>query len=210
MIHPEWQGETAFLLAGGPSLGSVPRIDIDRLKYYGRVIAINDSYQLVPDADVLYFCDASWWLSRKQGVANTFAGRYIITMDNKIPGVLTLKGTGASGLETDPASIRHGHNSGYAAINLAYHFGARQIVLLGYDMRVVGHRMHWHNLPSNIQHEEFQRILQQEMLPNFATLKAPLEQAGVQVLNATPDSALRVWPYVSLHHILNSARTINA
>ncbi len=207
MIHPEWVGETCFILGGGPSLLDVPIWRLRQLKSYGRVIVINDSYRLVPDADVLYFCDAHWWQARNRDVEATFTGRKIITMvgnGNSISDVISLRNTGATGLETDPGAIRHGHNSGYAAINVAAHFGCRQIVLLGYDMHVAGTHTHWHDTPVRpVPPDMFERSLQRDMLPNFNTLKAPLEKAGVRVVNSTPASALTLWPYVPLKQVLN-------
>ena len=52
-IPPEWTGETAFLLGGGPSLKG---FNAECLRGR-RVIAINNSWELAPWADVLYFCD---------------------------------------------------------------------------------------------------------------------------------------------------------
>jgi hypothetical protein len=201
MVPPEWAGETAFLIGCGPSLKGM---DLAPLADHGRVIAINDSFLLAPQADVLYFCDLKWWKGRKEQVAERFKGRYIVTLGNMVPGVCSLRCTGPSGLETDPGGLRHGSNSGYQAINLAYHFGASRIVLLGYDMRVSNGDLHWNPRPERQDADSFQRTLQNVMLPRFQTLVAPLRDAGVEVLNCTPGSALECWPKMDLWEMLRN------
>ncbi len=198
MATPDWYGETAFILGCGPSLR---REDVEKLRFR-RVIAINDSYLLAPWADILYFCDARWWRSNRFQINDLFRGHQIVTMDNAIPGVRTLRCTGESGLEVDPAALRHGCNSGYQAINLAYHLGVSKIALLGYDMRVHANgKTHWQHRPGPSQ-EGFQAVLQRDMLPKFDTLVEPLLHAGVHVVNCTPDSALKLWPFVPLTKVL--------
>lgn len=199
-VPPEWTNETCFIIAGGPSL--VSGIPAKRLLTTGRVLVINVSYQLVPSADCLYFCDQKWWQSFGSHVRAFFGGRYLVTLDNQIEGVKRLKSTGPQGLESDPCGLRTGSNSGFQAINLAYHFGARRIVLLGYDMHVTSGRTHWHQGYPTQQPHDFARILAQQMLPKFMTLVEPLRTAGVEVINATPGSALTCWPYVPLDSLI--------
>jgi hypothetical protein len=191
-----WEGQTAFILGGGPSLRSV---DLGRVQ--GRVIAINDAYRLYPAADILYFCDAAWWEGRngRRGhVKRVFTGERIVTLENDFDGVLRLRNTGATGLETEPDGLRHGSNSGYQCINLAYHLGVKRIVLLGYDMRCVDGETHWGPRPEPQSAHGFERTLQYAMLPKFESLVDPLREAGVEVLNATAGSRLTCWPIVDI------------
>lgn len=204
MIVPEWVGETCFIVACGPSLRTM---DVRQLHHYGRVITINDSFELTPYADVLYFCDLNWYLSRKTRIQDMFQGRHIITLENELDGIITMKATGVTGLETDPAGLRHGSNSGYQAIGLAYHFGVSRICLLGYDMKVEGDWLHWNQRPERQNAVCFQQTLNDVMLPNFESLKQPLVDVGIEVINCNPNSALRVWPFVSLNKILYEERS---
>ncbi len=205
MIPPEWSGETAFLLGCGPSLR---REDVEKLKFR-RVIAINDSYLLAPWADILYFCDAKWWNANRFQVNDVFRGPRIVTMQNAIPGVSMVRCTGDVGLETDPAAIRHGSNSGYQAINVAYHLGVKRIVLLGYDMQVPQNgKMHWCARGEVRSPEGFHNTLQKVMLPKFDSLVKPLAEAGVIVVNCTPNSALTCWPTVTLEQVLSKERVL--
>ena len=109
----------------------------------------------------------------------------------------------------EPSTVAHGNNSGYAAINLAWHLGASEIVLLGYDMRpgeVLGqdrngnnvHQIHWHdNHPVPTRPTVFEK-----MKGYFPPLAQELENEGVKVWNATPGSALECFERISLRYLV--------
>ena len=198
-----WPGETVFILAGGPSLKSFDR----NLLKGRRVITINDSWRLMPWADVHYFCDARWWQqqhARERYAHSGEAFRHVAASDRWVTiakvceshqMVRVLKNTGQLGLEEDPAGLRTGNNSGFQAINLAYHYGVKRIVLLGYDMHVQGKVSHWHDEERSAN---FQSHCERHFLPCFQSLVRPLAEAGVEVINATPGSALTLWPHLPL------------
>lgn len=207
-----WEGETAFLLAGGPSLRGFEAKVLRKPGY--RVLAINDSWRLAPWLDCLYFTDATWYTQQLQKdpwaldvsinfgqllYKKMFANGSTPPAFADHPQIKQLKLTGQDGLETDPSGLRHGSNSTYAAMNLAYHFGVKRIVLLGLDMRVVKGRTHWHDSP---RPDGYADVLWQSHKPHYQTLVEPLQSAGVDVLNATPGSALTCWPIVTLESIL--------
>ena len=205
-VLPEWLDDTAFIIACGPSLANVP---VEKIRGKGRVIAINDSFIKAPWADVLYFCDKrTFWDEYESQIKAIFRGKYIVTLDNKIEGVKSLKNTGPNGLETDPGGLRTGSNSGYQAINLAYHFGATRIVLIGYDMSCRGHSIHWRERRRLQTVHGYTQTIDNHMLPNFPTLVEPLKRAGVAVINATPNSRLRVWPYMPLYDVVKNLRNV--
>jgi len=148
MVPQVWPGSTFICVGCGPSLDEVQiqrcRDAVESLD--ARIIVINDAYRLLPMADVLYGCDSRWWLWH-EGVS-LFPGIKVglawSCIDNDwFPGwdkidytnIRFLISTGKEGLETNPRGIRTGNNSGYQAINLAVHLGAKTIVLLGYDMK---------------------------------------------------------------------------
>lgn len=201
-VPREWPGETVFILAGGPSLRD---FDAEVLRGAGRIITINNSYLLCPWADVLYGCDASWWRTHATRIAETFHGKYRISIGTSENGVLRLRHGGLRGLNTDPTALAHGTNSGFQAINLAANFGAARIILLGYDMHCKG-GTHWH--PGHGAYDadsaRFERKLQNDMLPEFQSLVEPLRSRGVEVINSTPNSALKCWPYLPLEEVLET------
>jgi len=195
-VAPEWNGETCFIVAGGPSVSS---LDLQPLRGR-RVIAINSSWPRVPFADLLFFGDARWWHEYRDEVLRGFSGR-IATSARGIdhPRVLRLFAIGTSGLAADPDTVAIRRTSTLAAINLAVHLGVGQIVLIGVDNRVdPGGPTHHHaGYPWDLRHGCFD-----EQRAEFAMIVAPLRRLGVAVVNASPQSALDCWPKISLSEIL--------
>lgn len=183
-----WPGETVVCIASGPSL---TREDVDYVRGKARVIVVNTSYQLAPWADVLYACDAKWWRWHKG--APDFAGqKYSLQKDARWhdPAIRVLENTGVEGLERTPTGLRNGRNGGYQAINLAVHFGASRILLLGYDMSQGPHREeHWHGEHPNRSRSPFDKFLRV-----FPSIVAPLQAVGVEVINCSRRTALTCFP----------------
>jgi hypothetical protein len=197
-VPREWPGETAFLLGGGPSLRG---FDAEVLRGRGRVIAINNSFLLAPWADVLYYADRSWWRAHRAAVLASWTGGRRVSIGTSEDGTQRLRCAGVAGLSDDPSAVKHGSNGGYQAINLAYLLGAVRIVLLGYDMHVDGERTHWHEGHAR-QGASGQAKALAMFAGRFPALVEPLRAAGVEVINATPGSALQCWPYSPLEEIL--------
>ena len=92
-------------------------------------------------------------------------------------------------------------NSGYAAINLAYHLGANRIVLLGFDMHNDGKDTHFHNgYPTRAAGDH---IYKNKFLPGFKELEKGLRVEGVTVFNASPHSQLNEFPKITLAQALS-------
>ena len=201
-----WPGATVVCLAGGPSLdlAQVRRVAIARREDRIRAIAINDACYPAFWADVLYACDWRWW-KKHEGVPS-FKGLKITISNSRghvdeYPEIRIVENTGTDGLEIKPTGIRTGRNSGYQAINLCLHFGAKRIVLLGYDLKLGSNgEAHWFG-----DHEDWQlkqRTVDNVLKPAFNGLAKPLRKLGIQVLNCTPGSALEVFPKMELEKVL--------
>lgn len=173
-----------------------------------RVIAINDAYKLAPWADVLYSSDRRWFphyhgvpefTGMKYGIGST------VGKDNPfhgLPAITVLKNTGPEGVELEPSGLRSGSNSGYAAINLAVHFGASRILLLGYNLNQHGGRLHFFgNHPPGLPNQPW---LLQNFKARFHSLVAPLQALGVEVINCTPHSSLDAFPMADLRDVLKA------
>jgi hypothetical protein len=185
-----WPESTIVCVGSGPSL---TQADVDSCRGKTRVIVVNDAYRLALWADCLYACDAKFWRWHK-GVPG-FAGlKFALAPQScRWPNVQVLQNTGQIGLELTPTGLRTGHNSGYQAINLAVHFGARRIVLLGYDMK----GDHFFG-----SHPDQTRPPFSVCLKKFETLLAPLAAAGVTVVNATRRTVLSTFPCMPLESAL--------
>lgn len=189
-----WPGETIAILASGPSLAPA---DVARVLAAGlHIIAIKEAQRLAPAADVLYACDSKWWRHFGPSLCGFNGLRYAL---ETTPYAQQLRNSGMTGLDLDPTALRTGKNSGFQAVNLAVHLGAARVILLGFDMQTGktgdhffgAHRYPGASVPKYLDFREC-----------FQTIVAPLKAAGVEVLNATPDSALDAFPRVSLDEAL--------
>jgi hypothetical protein len=177
----------AAIFAPGPSLPRLLEpwrpIIADRMR-----IVVNDAYKLMPEADVLFAIDASWWQLHK-GVRG-FAGAKLGYGDVGYPDIIALQGSGVTGYDPRLGWIRHCGNSGGAAIHLAAQLGAKRISLVGFDMRRVDGKVHYfgdHAHKPKPQQPDFPRWISAIKL-----LAKELSGRGIEVVNATPGSALRL------------------
>ena len=74
-VPKRWVGETAFVIAGGPS---VDFEDVTKLRGR-RVIVVNSSYEIAPDfAAYCFFGDLRWWeLHSERPAFKAFKGRFV-------------------------------------------------------------------------------------------------------------------------------------
>jgi len=104
-----------------------------------------------------------------------------------------------AGLCTDEDTIHHGHNSGYQAINLAYHFGVSRIILLGYDMQHTGGKTHWHgDHPKSLNNAAGVA----NWVKNFKPLAKDLARVGIEVINCTTETALDCFKRADVRDVL--------
>jgi len=192
-----WPGGECFILGGGPSLRDV---DINQLRGR-RVIAVNNAYKLGDWIDVLFFGDRRWWHWHKDALLN-FAGLKVTTCEHHLdkPGIKVVKRRNSPfGISTDPGILIWNLSSGACAINLAFHFGVKRIVLLGFDMQKSGDKHNWHDDygPRHSGFNPYPRFMRR-----FSNIAADLKRYNVECLNATPDSAITVFPRVKLEDLL--------
>lgn len=198
MVRRLWPGSTIVCIATGPSL-TVEDVDVCRGRY--PVIVINDAHRLAPWADVLYSSDHRWF-EFYRGVPEFSGLKFGVRPLTPKPewGIAVLKNTGRVGVETDPSGLRTGKNSGYAAINLAVHLGAKRVVLLGYDMGYkTGQPAHFFG-----EHPEKLRtnVGPAAFIPFFNAMTEPLRALGVTVVNCSRTTALRCFQRMPLHEAL--------
>lgn len=104
------------------------------------------------------------------------------------------------GLAARPNALRTGLNSGYQALGLAVAAGAARIVLLGYDMHFNGEKSHWHGgHPVPVGEAMYRNVYAKY----FRELVPQLRQMNIEVLNATPGSALTCFKEVSIESLLS-------
>jgi hypothetical protein len=170
-----------------------------------RVLAVNDAHLLLPEADLLYACDARWWDHHK-GVQAFEGERWTQTAAGGVEcaarwGLNLVEGKPGNIPDLTGSSVRHGGNSGFQAVNLAALQGVRRIILLGFDMGCApdGRRHFFGNHADPCLN----------VLPAFRlfvkafTVAAPVYRAaGVEILNASRRSALTCFPSTPLEPAL--------
>ena len=193
-----WEGETVYILGGGPSLKNFNFKELRGSK----VIAINKAMYAWPESQVLFWTDSRFYTWYKNDVDRLKCLKYTLTPGSLYTGDINILRKGAChGLEEPKDSLAHGNNSGYAAINLAYHLGAKRIILLGFDMRNEGGETHFHDgYPTRGTSD---RMYVDKFLPGFRSLAASLKDKGVTVLNASTYSRLDVFTKISLEAALS-------
>ncbi len=190
-----WPDSTIVCIGSGPSLLVE---DVERCRGQ-RVVVVNDSVDLAPWADALFSADFRWW--ERRGPTLHFSGLKFTAhakVPTKYPDVVQLQIRGRDGFDPRPTHITSGANSGHMAIHLSAHLGARKIVLLGYDMQQADGRNHWHK-----DHDE-QRPMSFRIWKNaMTTLAVELRARGIEVINASRDTALQCYVRQTLEEALS-------
>lgn len=127
--------------------------------------------------------DRAWWEKYIREVRRSFKGlRYTAV---------------GSCYDVAMSSVHHYKNSGAAAINLAASFGAKKIILLGYDCQHTGGKAHWHS-------DHPKGLANAGKVATWPAQFNKLAQAlvGVEVVNCSRQTALTCWPREELENIL--------
>lgn len=191
----EWEGETAFILGGGPSL---PIDRLPELRGRGRVIAVNNAGFVAPWADCLFYAD-SRWLEWNRDRLPEFEGERIVT---RSPSILTKEPIfwldyKPYRLSFVPSAVGGGCG-GSSAINLAFLFGATRIVLLGFDYRPGNFHSDHRSPVTDPDHYKYKFVPAMQIVANG------MRSAGVEVLNTCQDSDLKCFNFKSIDEILYS------
>jgi hypothetical protein len=198
-VQPQiWPNRTVVVVGGGPSL-----LDLDLTPLRASdtpVIACNNAFRLVPWAQVIYFADSRWWRWNGPDV-DMESGKYrVVTAGGAVfddERIQRLRREYNIALATEPNAVA-GPDSGSMAINLAYHYGASRIILLGFDMRFSEGQAHWHeDHPVATPESNYTNLF----APKYPDLIQALAERDVEVIRSTP-STLTFIPEVPLAEAL--------
>ncbi len=147
------------------------------------VIAVSDAYRLAPWADCLVSSDSKWWMAHPE--AEKFAGEKYSRHERRE----------VRAFRPTPMAV----NSGLMAMHLAKEKGAERIILLGFDMQgshyFGPHTAKWGAHPGDVLSNTSDKRFRQHM-GQFRQWR------GCEVINCTPNSALKCFPVAHLHDIL--------
>jgi hypothetical protein len=226
-----WKGGDCWIIGGGPSLIQQFKIPEDvvegvrknklPLSAYSpymkaihdkHVIGVNQAFRLGDWVDVMMFGDFKFYpkyrdeLLKYPGIKVTCHNRFenekfgdnvkCVPRNNKKGEGLTWKG----------GQVSWNKNTGAAAINLAVHFGAKRIFLLGFDMQCINGHQHFHNLYFNKQQERSRRDRNVHPfgrhLRGFPKIAQDAKKMGVEIINVSTQSAIMCFPRVTLQEAL--------
>jgi PKD repeat protein len=161
--------ETWAILASGPSMSQEVADSVKGLK----VIAVSNTYELAPWADILVSSDRTWWTNHpkaKDFAGEKFCGLCIETPKEvkKFPGAMS------------------GSNSGLLALQVAVSKGAKRILLFGVDL---GGSHYFGDHPPPLKNPTPQRF------DVFKKQFNGYRPSGVEIYNCSPNSALKAYPF---------------
>ena len=148
--------------------------------------------------DVVWFGDHAWWDWHKLSL-KTFCGlkaHPLQFLGHKF-GTKRLARGKPRGIETRSGYVSWNFCSGSSAINLAVHFGVDRIVLLGFDMKKNDGSNNWHHNHKKREDDPYPKYL-----ACYPAIAVDAEKIGVEILNATPGSAIKQFPFINLEDML--------
>lgn len=186
------------------------------------VIGINVAYLIGDWIDMVFFGDANFYVKNKVSLAK-WPGLKVSCSPSAepIPWIkyLVRDPSHPHGISKRKNAVSWNANSGASAISLAVHLGAKRIILLGFDMCLDSSgKKHWHNLykapapptvrgkvvlPKNRRHVVKRVPPFEKHLRGFPEIARNAKEMGVEILNASPDSKITVFPKFSLKELLH-------
>jgi hypothetical protein len=201
----DWNDQTCVIVASGPSAKDQP---LHLLEETGlKTLAINTSFRLVPNADVLFACDHAWW-KKHLNELDDFKGLKVTTDPRNIMGEWGIHRVPC--LRTSDKMVLNqynlvgwGGNSGFQSINLVLQFGVSRIILVGYDMSI-DRGTHWHgDHPQGLSNPRSRNVDRWRRALDNAVVD--IERLGVEVINTSMDSALCSYPKMQFEEALRCA-----
>lgn len=180
-MRPDWSGQTVLVVCTGPTL-DIPAVMASELPK----IAVNTAYTIVPQADVHYAGDALFWRVHHARMLRVAQPRNYWTVDPGAAERLQLnhwKGVNRNGL--GETMVHLNGNSGAQAINLAYLFGARRILVAGMTMAAPSGMRHFHG---DHEYPLVQSQCFDEWLHKLSAVARDAQRLGVEIINCDPES----------------------
>lgn len=146
-------------------------------------------------ADVLYACDEKWWQVK---YSHDFPGLRVIGKGAH-PGCHEIGVIPKDKMQYHGDHLGGGGNSGFQAMNLATLWGAKKLILTGFDYQDAGN--HWFGRhPATLAQANPGTVTR--WLSCMRGEAPRLKQRGVTVINATRETAIDCFPRMSVGQAL--------
>lgn len=184
-----WKGRTVFVLGGGPSISDTP---LELLDGDYRVLGVNDAAFDYPHiVDAIYFGDCKYCGMRFDKL-RAFEGLRMTSCQRlyHLKWIKTWKRGKPHGIDQKPGFISWNGNSGFSAINVAYHLGAETVVLLGFDMSAKetedGLQYHYHNNYKSTPAKNCYHTY----LKSVPMIARDAKKMGLEIINASMETVI--------------------
>lgn len=196
----DWSSATVYVVGGGPSL--LPwKSHLDDLPARGIVVGVNQSALEVAGCHALYTQDRRFYarIEKSGRLAQMVSSGTRIAIARR-PGSLwaadMIRGAEHLDLveppaERGPGAIVQGLHSGHGALQWVILQGARDIVLLGYDLRPLGKGEVTRWNAGAMWAPKSDEVNWGRWVREMASIPIP---GGVRVRNANPESAVKCFP----------------
>ena len=227
-----WNGADVWILGGGSSVASSFGIP-DQLVYDVRtgqkpitafspymkaihdkqIIGINVAYRLGDWVSLMFCGDRNFVLHHEKALQNykgikVCCHSIVDKPERKNNWKFTPKDDRKPyGITENPYKVSWNLNSGAAAISLAYHLGAKRIILLGFDMNLEKGYQHFHDAYKRgiVKSEDNKRkrgLPFDKHLQGFPAIKADADRLGVEILNTSLNSSINCFEKVDIKKLL--------
>lgn len=207
IVGPYWDDKPVAIVGGGTSLKD---FDFERLRG-AHVLAVKGSIFSIPWADAGFGLDYPRYVEWKAKIAALQMRVYWAVPWDKLDemadgsgdNVTFLNRLEGGGVDESAGAIYGGGTSGYGAMQVAIHKRGKQIVLFGFDYEgPYGSREQVGAFRHNEQFYDRKRAQSAEnwyqWAANFAGYVPYLNQHGISVINACPQSAITAFQKVTL------------
>ena len=195
------------VIGTGPSLTKDQIEKVSHLKKFGA----NRAFEF--DVDVLHGCNWQFWEHYWPQIKDLRCHKWTTRpeLNGKYPGLHYIEERWEDGLSTDPGYICAHHGTGPQCVNLALHYGCKVILLIGWDMRFPGKVDRYHytgkrrffggdaltekHWPMTGSNGELSGLIRE-----METIRP--EDYGIEIINCTPDSAMKCFPMMPLDEAL--------
>ena len=181
--------ETVIICGTGPSITPEQISKVKHLKKFGA----NRAFEF--DLDVLHGCNYQFWDYYWPEIKNLRCDKWTTRPNLKYEGLNYIEERWIDGLSTDKSYIAAHHGTGPQLINIALHYGAKKMLLIGWDMRHSGKRHYFGEYPKVMQHTTKNLGPDGELIgliKEMETINA--SDYGIEIINCTPGSALKHFP----------------
>jgi hypothetical protein len=168
-----------------------------------KTVAVNAAMCFVPNYDVGVAMDVEEYVRNPDlHYRLPFMTKPIVTHHKsalEIPfETIIMPSTGAEGFEFEHNKIRTAGNSGYGAINAAYHLGARNMYLLGFDLSAKcegqKHFYEWYLPPG--EHPDFVYLNY-----FYNTMYEAIKDTDITITNCSEHSVIDIFPKIRLQDV---------